>query len=81
MMSFVTWIDEGVDQAYAYREERGTLQSALCCFDMRHSHADVSGFEEIAEKASRLGVTIRRWYLFASAEGLQDHFSALRASN
>ena len=70
------WIDKGVDQAYSYREERRALQSALCCFDMRKSHADVSGFAEVAEKANRLAVTIRRWCLFASAEAYRAFLSA-----
>jgi hypothetical protein len=70
------WIDKGVDQAYAYREERRALQSALCCFDMRKSHEDVSGFDEVAEKANRLAVTVRRWRLFASAEAYRSFLSA-----
>jgi hypothetical protein len=61
-----TWITDGVDQAFAYREERQALQSALCCFDMRSSRAD-SCFEEVDDKARELEVTIRRWRLYASA--------------
>jgi hypothetical protein len=71
-----TWIDEGVDQAYSYRIERGSLTSALCCFDMRRSHTDVLAFEEVAEKAARLDVTIRRWCLFASAKAFRSFLSS-----
>jgi hypothetical protein len=63
-----TWMDEGIDQAYSYRQERGTLQSALCCFDMRKSHAAVSRFEDLRAKATSLNVTIRTWCLFPSAK-------------
>ena len=62
------WIDEGVDQAFSYGDERGTLQSALCCFDMRRSHTDIACFKEIIEKAKSLSVIIRVWDLFASAK-------------
>jgi hypothetical protein len=71
-----TWMDEGIDQAYAYREERGSLQSALCCFDMRKSHAEVSGFEELVERAARLNVTIRVWCLFPSAKAYRAFLSS-----
>ena len=71
-----TWIDEGIDQAYSYREERRTLQSALCCFDMRQSHTDIPSFDEVAEKATRLSVTIRIWPLFASAKAYRTFLSS-----
>jgi hypothetical protein len=71
-----TWIDEGVDQAFSYRDERGTLQSALCCFDMRKSHTGIECFKEVAEKAKSLRVTIRVWNLFSSAKA----YRAFRSS-
>ena len=75
------WVAEGVDQAYSYREEREALQSALCCFDMRKSHSDLSAFDEVAAKASVLDVTIRRWCLFASAADYRSFLSASAQSN
>ncbi len=70
------WIDEGIDQAYTYREERGTLQSALFCFDMRKSQTTVSRFKELTDKATRLKVPIHVWGLFPSAKA----YRAFRAS-
>lgn len=70
------WVAKGVDQAYSYRKERETRKSALCCFDMRKSHSDVSAFDEVAEKATRLDVVIRRWCLFASAETYRAYLGA-----
>jgi hypothetical protein len=62
------WVSKGIDQAYSYRIDRRSLQSSLCCFDMRKSHADISAFDEVADKANRLDVAVRRWCLYASAE-------------
>ena len=70
------WIAKGVEQAYNYRIERGTLQSALCCFDMRTAHSGIPGFNEIAEEAGTLHVIIRWWRLFASSEAYRSHFAA-----
>ncbi len=32
------WVASGVRQAASYRDERGALAAALCCFDMRKEH-------------------------------------------
>jgi hypothetical protein len=71
------WVSKGVDQAYAYRIDKGSLQSSLCCFDMRKSHADMSAFEEVADKATRLDVTVQRWCLYASAEDYRTFLAQL----
>jgi hypothetical protein len=73
------WVAEGVEQAYAYRLDRKSLQSALFCFDMRKSHDDASAFTEVEEKARNLDVTVRHWLLYASAKEYRADISALAA--
>ena len=68
----LAWLIKGVDQAYAYREEKGALQSALCCFDMRRLTSDVLALTEVAEKSLSLEVLVRSWPLFASAEAYRS---------
>ncbi|MEX2291790.1 MAG: hypothetical protein WD794_15875 [Mycobacteriales bacterium] len=60
------WVEEGVEQAFAYRSERDALASALCCFDMRAQHDDPFG--AVSEKAATLQVALRAWPLFPSAK-------------
>lgn len=62
------WVDEGVDQAYCYAQERGSVAYALCCFDMRRTRTGESCFDHVQEKAQRLRVVLRCWHLFASAK-------------
>jgi hypothetical protein len=69
-------IDEGVDQAFSYREERGVAASALCCFDMRARHTGMECFRRVAKKAAELRVTLKVWYLFGSAR----EYRAFRAT-
>ncbi|MEU8010388.1 hypothetical protein [Micromonospora parva] len=71
-----TWINEGVDQAYAYREERKTRDSALCCFDMRKKHDGDACFDIVRAKADRLRVSLRVWPVFPSAKAYRAHVSA-----
>jgi len=70
------WIEEGVEQAYAYRVERGTEASALCCFDMRKELGGAHCFEFIRDRAGALEVTLRVWHLFASAKAYRRSASA-----
>jgi hypothetical protein len=76
-----TWIDEGVDQAYAYREERGTTASALCCFDMRKGFTGPSAFDAVRSKAQSLQVTLRVWHLFATAKEYRAHVAKMAAGS
>ena len=62
------WTKEGVIQAAAYRDEKGSRWSALCCFDMRKQDAgDNFCFDHVQELSSQLNVTLRRWFLYASS--------------
>lgn len=69
------WIDEGVDQAFAYRVDRGTLHSALCCFDMRREYSGTECFEKIKRKAEKLDVGLSVWHLFGSAKAYRAHLA------
>lgn len=62
------WVKKGVEQAHAYRQERSALASALCCFDLRESDTANLCFSHVGVLASSLGVTLRRWYVYASSE-------------
>jgi hypothetical protein len=61
-------IEEGLRQAIAYRDERGTLASALCCFDMRKAHSGESCFEPVAQHASEQKVALRVWPLYGTVD-------------
>ena len=62
------WIEEGVRQAAAYRMEKGTHWSTLCCFDMRREDAgDDTSFAHVQECADSLNVMLKRWFLYSSA--------------
>jgi hypothetical protein len=58
-------IKEGMEQAYAYKSERDALDCALCCFDMRQSHANDSCFDHVRSDAARLKVTLKVWNIYA----------------
>jgi hypothetical protein len=60
------WVDEGVEQAHAYRVERKARLSALCCFDMRADHDDP--FVAVTEKAAKLDVVLRVWRLYPTSK-------------
>ena len=70
------WVKKGVEQAYAYRQARGALASALCCFDMRKSHEDIQDYPQIAEEALKLGVTIKFWCLYSSSQAYRAYLAA-----
>ena len=62
------WIQEGVQQAAAYRDEKSARWSALCCFDMRrHDAGDNECFAHVQGLATTLDVMLRRWFLYASS--------------
>jgi hypothetical protein len=68
------WVDEGVDQAYAYRLERAARASALCCFDMRADHSDPFG--SVVDRAAKLQVALRAWPLYSTAKQLRAVLAA-----
>lgn len=61
-------IEEGLRQAIAYRDERGTLASALCCFDMRKAHSGESCFSPVATRAGKQKVALRVWPLYGTVD-------------
>ncbi|WP_146247297.1 hypothetical protein [Micromonospora arborensis] len=69
----VTWVGDGVDQAYSYRLARGSLESALCCFDMRKTFSGRTCFDHVADKAASLDVRLEVWHLFASTKAYREH--------
>ncbi|MBO2449037.1 hypothetical protein J4573_18180 [Actinomadura barringtoniae] len=71
------WVRKGVEQASAYRDERGSRLAALCCFDMRLATAD-DCFEPVKELAEQLVVELRSWYLFPSSEAYRRHLTENR---
>lgn len=58
------WISDGVEQAYAYREERAARESALCCFDMRKDPTDDACLKKVEKKAHDLKVVVASWPLY-----------------
>lgn len=60
------WVEEGVDQAHAYRTGRGTLASALCCFDMRKSFEAFDCFDHVKDKAAKCAVVLRVWPIYST---------------
>ena len=68
----LNWVEEGVKQAAAYRNDRGARQAALCCFDMRQHDTGEKCFEHIREQAVRLSVILKRWFLYATSSQYRD---------
>jgi hypothetical protein len=61
------WIEEGVGQAASYREDKGALAAALCCFDMREEFTDQQCFAHVLGTAADLDVQLQVWHLFATS--------------
>lgn len=61
------WIADGVDQAAAYREDKGALAAALCCFDMRRTFTGDACFAHVLDLAADSEIDLRVWHLFDSA--------------
>jgi hypothetical protein len=64
----LSWVEMGVKQAATYRDERSSLASALCCFDMRHINTGEMCFVHVKEMATNLRVVLRLWYLYSSSK-------------
>ena len=69
----LTWVSEGVNQAYNYRIARKSLESALCCFDMRKSFSGRTCFDHVIDRASQLNVRLEVWHLFANLSAYRAH--------
>ena len=74
------WVEEGVNQAWAYQEERGHRVAALCCFDMRKADNGLKCFEDVGERADKLKIGLRRWYLYASSKQARKAGAAIADS-
>lgn len=60
-------VEEGIEQAGAYRNERHHRIAALYCFDMRATDTGEECFELWRTLADEMSVQLHRWYLYASA--------------
>ena len=65
-------IRSGLDQAAAYKEEKGHRLALLCCFDMRKADTGEQCFNGIKGTARDREVHLRRWYLFATSKLLRE---------
>jgi hypothetical protein len=70
-------ITKGVNQAFAYRDEKGSSGAALCCFDMRLSHSGRSCFIHAEDTARILNVSLGVWHIFTSADAYRNHLAAM----
>ena len=68
----LSWVEKGVQQASAYRLDRGAIASALCCFDLRSSDTGDSCFTHVQALATSLEVVLRRWFLYATSAALRQ---------
>ncbi len=66
------WVESGVRQAASYRDERGALAAALCCFDMRKEHTGEKCFEHVQELATKLIVELKHWFVFGTSEQYRE---------
>ena len=62
------WIESGVEQSASYRDERGALAAALCCFDMRKKDTGRECFDKVLPLANDNRVELRVWFIYASSE-------------
>lgn len=69
------WIEKGVTQAAAYRDNKGALAAALCCFDMRKEHSGDECFEHVKDLAAKLSVSLKNWHIFSNSELYRQHLA------
>lgn len=62
------WIEKGVGQVVAYRNERRAQLGLLMCFDMRDSDTGEQCFSHISSLARNQSVRLSRWFLYNSSE-------------
>lgn len=66
------WVESGVKQAAAYRNERHARAAALCCFDMRCDDTGQDCFRHVIELATTHRVLLKVWFLYASSKQYRD---------
>ena len=66
------WIESGVRQVAAYRDECSAAFGILCCFDMRCTDSGEECFEHVEEMAARLSVALDRWFLYGSSREYRE---------
>ncbi|HEY7291586.1 MAG TPA: hypothetical protein VH583_17245 [Vicinamibacterales bacterium] len=66
------WVESGVKQAAAYRDDRSAQAAALCCFDMRRDFSGELCFAQVTDLAIRLNVRLRVWFLFATSKQYRE---------
>lgn len=74
-------LQDGVDQAAAYRASQGSRLAALCCFDMRREDTAESCFDAVRAAAATLDVALRRWFIYSSARSYQRGRTARALAN
>lgn len=63
-----TDVEDGLEQAIAYRTKLPANKAALCCYDMRQADGgDAQCFDGISAEAQANDVELWRWYLHRSA--------------
>ena len=63
------WMQRGVRQAAAYRDDRKAKSGMLCCFDMRDGdRGELRTFAAIKPYADNLDISLHRHFLYNSAE-------------
>lgn len=66
------WVESGVKQAAAYRDERGARAAALCCFDMRRENTGEKCFTRVKGLAKKHGVVLKVWFIYATSKQYRD---------
>jgi hypothetical protein len=66
------WVTEGVEQAIAYRTEKGARAASVCCFDMRERATQEACFAHIRQAAVDADIVLRVWHLFRSAHAYRE---------
>jgi hypothetical protein len=69
------WVQKGVEQAFAYRQERGSRAAALCCFDMRPVPLGQACFDHVRAVAEQLKVELGCWHIFSSSEAYRAYLA------
>jgi len=70
-------VQDGLVQAYSYRDNLSASWAALCCFDMRKdADATEECFTAIAGEANKHDVNVSRWRLYNSVKKYRESISA-----
>lgn len=63
----IAWVESGVSQAAAYRNDKKAKLAALCCFDMRATDTGDACFALVKALAVKAEVSLRRWFLYGTS--------------